>query len=104
MNRLTCLNLKRLNKVWPSGCTLFSRNFASKPDEDHHDGHEHHGEHFNEPGGRLFGRPSGLPKSIERLYYFGFIGGLGLLIFLYQYKPGLTPDEWGRQEALRRMR
>lgn len=62
-----------------------------------------HEEKFNEPGGRLFGE-SGKKSSIEeRIYYVGFIGGLALLVFLYQYKPGPTPDEWGRQEALRRM-
>jgi len=67
-----------------------------------------HGSHteakYNEPGGRLFGRPSGLPRSVERMFIYGFTGTIVLLVFLYQYKPGITPEEWGRQEALRRMR
>jgi hypothetical protein len=65
-------------------------------------------ESCNEPGGYFLGHPPGQfrwPRDLEtNLFVFGYLGGLALFMFLWQYKPETSAKAWARQEAIHRMR
>lgn len=58
-----------------------------------HGEHEHHEDMYDPPGGWLWGqnpREKYEEEGWEKLWYWGFFGGLGVATIAYQFKPDTT--------------
>ena len=54
------------------------------------DAGEHHEDHFDPPGGWLWGEPPGTKyqkEGWENIMYYGFFGGLIVFVIAYAFKP-----------------
>lgn len=64
------------------------------------------GTHYDPPTGNLFGVPPGgkyEKEGWEGWYYYGFCGGVALLVVAYTFKPDTSIQTWALEEARRRL-
>ncbi|KAL1306762.1 hypothetical protein AAFC00_005425 [Neodothiora populina] len=67
---------------------------------------ESHGDHYNPPGGWLFGVKPGEKyenEGWEKIWYWGFFAPLALCVIGYCYKPDTSIQTWALEEARRRL-
>ncbi|KAF1356909.1 ESSS subunit of NADH:ubiquinone oxidoreductase-domain-containing protein [Delphinella strobiligena] len=65
-----------------------------------------HGDHYNPPGGWLFGVKPGEKyqnEGWETVFYWGFFGSMAFGIIGYCYKPDTSIQTWALEEARRRL-
>ncbi|KAF2143601.1 uncharacterized protein K452DRAFT_204360, partial [Aplosporella prunicola CBS 121167] len=70
------------------------------------DSHHGHEDHYDPPGGWLFGVRPGekyQPEGWEKIWTWGFFGSLGLAAVAYCYKPDTSIQTWALEEARRRL-
>ncbi|KAK7510927.1 NADH:ubiquinone oxidoreductase 11.6kD subunit [Phyllosticta citriasiana] len=91
-----------------STSTAAARPFSSSPQK-LAGGEHHHGsseDMYDTPGGWLWGqnpREKYEEEGWEKLWYWGFLGGLGVATAAYQFKPDTTIETWALEEARRRL-
>ncbi|KAL2005870.1 hypothetical protein VTN00DRAFT_10363 [Thermoascus crustaceus] len=65
-----------------------------------------HGNHYDPPGGYLFGVKPGqkyVKEGWENIWYYGFIGSLVIAGVAYVFKPDTSIQTWALEEARRRL-
>ncbi|KAL1964670.1 hypothetical protein VTN77DRAFT_6696 [Rasamsonia byssochlamydoides] len=65
-----------------------------------------HGNHYDPPGGWLFGVKPGqkyVKEGWENIFYIGFIGSLVAAGVAYVFKPDTSIQTWALEEARRRL-
>ncbi|KAG9572861.1 hypothetical protein KCU77_g8011, partial [Aureobasidium melanogenum] len=65
-----------------------------------------HDDHFDPPGGILFGVKPGekyQDEGWEKIFYWGFFGSLAFGVIGYAYKPDTSIQTWALEEARRRL-
>ncbi|GAB7348536.1 hypothetical protein MBLNU459_g6930t1 [Dothideomycetes sp. NU459] len=65
-----------------------------------------HGDHYDAPGGWLFGVKPGekyQDEGWEKIWYWGFFGSLALGVVGYAFKPDTSIQTWALEEARRRL-
>ncbi|KAI3626388.1 hypothetical protein CBS9595_001749 [Malassezia furfur] len=58
---------------------------------------------YNEPSGYLFGEKKREKAAWERLWYWGFYGGMAAFGVLLYYKPDKSVRQWATPEAEKRL-
>ncbi|KAJ9191414.1 hypothetical protein DTO166G4_3972 [Paecilomyces variotii] len=65
-----------------------------------------HGDHYDPPGGYLFGVKPGhkyVKEGWENIWYYGFVGSLVAAGVAYVFKPDTSIQTWALEEARRRL-
>ncbi|KAH8592432.1 ESSS subunit of NADH:ubiquinone oxidoreductase-domain-containing protein [Bisporella sp. PMI_857] len=103
-NGLSAIPSRALLSSAPAQCrSLSSTSRKAAAVEEHHD--EHH-DHFDPPGGWLWGiKPGEKPEKEgwETIFYVGMFGSLGLAAIAYAFKPDTSIQTWALEEARRRL-
>lgn len=66
----------------------------------------HHGDHYDPPGGWLWGLRPGEKyekEGWENLFYYGFYGSFAVAAVAYAFKPDTSIQTWALEEARRRL-
>ncbi|KAG9240482.1 ESSS subunit of NADH:ubiquinone oxidoreductase-domain-containing protein [Calycina marina] len=111
MARLTLIRAANTLSLTPSRTIMLPstptqcRYFSSTT---HRAGADHgaHEDHYDPPGGWLWGIKPGekpKPEGWETIFYVGMFGSLGLAAVAYAFKPDTSIQTWALEEARRRL-